>query len=77
MQMMQHTVHPALVTKPGLPERYLLLSPSGQPDWVDAPEAATTFESMVEAARMAVRLPSNLRAFGLPRHPEVTLHRPV
>ena len=38
---------------------------------------ATAFPSMREAARMAVALPSGLRAFGLLRDIEVDAHRTV
>lgn len=55
-------------------ERYLLVTPAGAPDWVADPAAATPFASMREATRMALRLPSSLRAFGLPRAPGVTTH---
>ncbi len=65
------TVHPAIVTGremyPQSHESYLVLKPGGAVDWIDDPEQATAFASMREAARMATRLPSGLRAFGLPR----------
>jgi hypothetical protein len=61
---------PALVTRPQLsldePTQYLLLSSEGAPAWTGDPTAATAFESMREAIRAATRLPSRLRAFGLP-----------
>lgn len=60
----------------GVGERYLLVTPAGKAIWVDDPEAATPFPSMREATRMAVRLPSSHRAFGLLREVEVALHRP-
>ena len=70
---------PALVTNASTGadqrDRYLFLTPLGQVVWVDNPEAATTFGSMREATRMAMRLPSSLRAFGLPREPELALRR--
>lgn len=44
---------------------YLLVT-DGVLEWVGDPEAATPFASMREAARMAVRLPSGQRAFGVP-----------
>lgn len=70
---------PALVAKSAdrkdAVDTYLFLSPLGQTVWVDDPEAATAFASMREATRAAMRLPSNLRAYGLPREPEVALHR--
>jgi len=61
---------PAIVSRRG--ERadesacYLALSADGQPSWTSDPQHATTFVSMREAARMAFRLPANLRAYGLP-----------
>jgi hypothetical protein len=70
---------PALVTRyAGGGERaprYLQLTPLGGSVWTEDPEAATAFASMREATRFASRLPAALRAFGLPRGPEVTLHR--
>lgn len=42
--------------------------------WVADPAAASTFASMREAMRMALRLPSGLRAYGLPRDPELALN---
>ncbi len=61
---------PALVARTGPdhgdPRDYLLISAHGHPQWVADPFAATAFESMREATRMAMRLPSDLRAFGLP-----------
>jgi hypothetical protein len=56
-------------------EQYLMLTPSGQYAWTDDPRLATSFPSMREAARMAVALPSGLRAFGLLRDIEVDAHR--
>jgi hypothetical protein len=68
----------ALVTRaeihPHAPPAYLCLSESGVPNWTSDPHNATAFESMREAARMALRLPAALRAYGLPRDPEVSLH---
>jgi hypothetical protein len=46
-------------------DRYLHVTDGGF-EWVGDPEAATPFASMREAARMAVRLPSGQRAFGIP-----------
>jgi hypothetical protein len=69
---------PALVTRHAGGERaprYLQLTPLGDSLWIEDPEAATAFPSMREATRFASRLPAALRAFGLPRGPEVTLHR--
>lgn len=68
----------ALVTRPCARDeaaRYLLIAPEGGPRWVHDPEAATTFASMREATRMALRLPASLRAFGLPRTPELAAAR--
>ena len=45
---------------------YLLVTDGGALEWVGDPGAATPFASMREAARMAVRLPSGQRAFGVP-----------
>ncbi|HVI33572.1 hypothetical protein [Phenylobacterium sp.] len=77
-QQMVHTT-PALVVKgdggKAPHDRYLLVSAAGQTEWVDDPQAATAFPSMREAMRMAMRLPAGLRAFGLPREPELALHR--
>ena len=70
---------PALVCRPlhaeDDPQTYLQVSPLGYAVWVSDPEAATAFESMREAARAALRLPAYIRAFGLPREPELALHR--
>lgn len=46
---------------------YLQLGADGQLRWLDDPQGATAFCSMREAARAALRLPSRLRAYGLPR----------
>lgn len=66
--------HLALVSRaearPGMPPSYLRLLETGAADWTSDPASATTFVSMREAARMALRLPAALRAFGLPRPPE-------
>jgi hypothetical protein len=66
---------PALVarTEQSDTERYLLVTSTGMPRWVEDPEAATAFSSMREAARMATRLPAALRAFGLPRDAELAV----
>jgi hypothetical protein len=73
---MSALAHPALVTRP-CPEddapTYLQVSPLGYSVWVDDPGLATAFASMREAARAALRLPAELRAFGLPRTPELAL----
>jgi len=47
-------------------DRYLHLIDGGGFEWVMTPEDATPFASMREATRMALRLPSNQRAFGVP-----------
>lgn len=52
---------------------YLLITPAGSAAWVDDPAEATAFASMREAARVALRLPAGLRAFGLPRRSELAL----
>ncbi|MFN3513961.1 MAG: hypothetical protein ACK41C_13005 [Phenylobacterium sp.] len=69
--------HAALVTRTQSVadprDSYLLLTPLGQAMWVDDPGAATTFDSMREATRAAMRLPANLRAYSLPREPELAL----
>jgi hypothetical protein len=65
---------PAVISRPGAPVAYLLLSESGAPDWTNDPSRATAFPSMREAARMALRLPANLRAYGLPMGSEITAH---
>ena len=69
---------PALVTRteprPGSAPSYLMLTAAGEPQWTPDAQSATAFASMREAARMALRLPSNLRAFGLPLAGPATLH---
>jgi hypothetical protein len=45
---------------------YLRVRSDGATDWVADPSAATPFGSMKEAARVAVTLPAELRAFGMP-----------
>jgi hypothetical protein len=47
-------------------DRFLYVTDGGAFEWVGDPEAATPFASMREANRMAVRLPSRQRAFGVP-----------
>lgn len=67
---MSQPQNPAVVTKASpidSRETYLLVTAGGGTRWVDDPETATAFASMREATRMAMRLPSNLRAFSLPR----------
>jgi hypothetical protein len=62
--------HPAVVSRPleraGAADQYLILGPEGAACWTMDPSVATTFDSMREAMRAAVRLPGALRAFGLP-----------
>lgn len=58
-------------------DRYLVVTPGGRYDWTSDPRVATAFASMREAARMAVTLPSSLRAFGLLRDIEVDAHGTV
>lgn len=65
---------PAVISRPGAQASYLLLSETGAAGWTSDPKAATAFASMREATRMALRLPSHLRAYGLPRGGELTAH---
>lgn len=67
--------HPALVSRPGAPASYLMLTPAGRADWTLNPRGATPFASMREATRAALRLPSHLRAYGLPLEPEIAIDR--
>ena len=69
------STHPALVARTEASDgaTYLLMA-AGAPQWVRDPFAASTFASMREATRMALRLPSGLRAYGLPRDAELALH---
>ena len=60
--------------RPGAPPSYLMLSPAGDADWTHDPDAATAFASMREATRAALRLPSSLKAYGLPRRGEGLVH---
>jgi len=66
---------PAVVSRPPIharePIRYLVASDAAA-QWTDDPLAATAFASMREAARAALRLPSAVRAFGLPLQSELT-----
>jgi hypothetical protein len=72
-----HAPHPAIVARPAIrgdePDSYLQLDGAGRPTWTRDPESATSFASMREAARAAFRLPSALRAYGLPRSVELAL----
>ncbi|HZZ33834.1 MAG TPA: hypothetical protein VFE10_17760 [Phenylobacterium sp.] len=60
--------------RPGAQAFYLILSEAGAADWTADPVRATAFASMREATRMALRLPASVRAYGLPRHTEVSVH---
>lgn len=60
--------------RPGAPASYLVLSETGAADWTADPLLATAFASMRDATRMALRLPAAVRAYGLPRHTEVSVH---
>ncbi len=77
--MVQPAQGAALVSKSGFgnaaPAEYLQLSETGAMSWVRDPMAATSFPSMRDATRMAVRLPARLRAYGLRRDVEVTLNQ--
>lgn len=61
-------------TRPGVPVSYLLLTDAGAADWTGDLARATTFASMREAARMALRLPASVKAYGLPRNTEMALN---
>jgi hypothetical protein len=73
-----HTPMPAIVARAtaqaGAAASYLVLSAAGAPDWTQDPHSATAFASMREAARMALRLPAALRAYGLPRSGDLALN---
>jgi hypothetical protein len=69
-----HQPMPAVISRPGATASYLLLSGAGAPDWTPDPGRATVFSSLREATRMALRLPSSLRAFGLPCGAEMMAH---
>ena len=69
--MTQQAGAQALVTAASAAGKYLVVTPFGQVVWTDDPASATAFESMREAARAALRLPASLKAFGLPRDPEL------
>jgi hypothetical protein len=49
---------------------FLLISPTGEQDWVQDTARATPFPSVREATRHALRLPARFRAFGLLRRCE-------
>jgi hypothetical protein len=46
---------------------FLMISPSGEQDWVPDTARATPFPSVREATRHALRMPARFRAFGLLR----------
>jgi hypothetical protein len=50
----------------GLAERYLRFGPEGHAAWIEDPDSATPFTSLREATRAAMRLPAEMRAFGVP-----------
>jgi hypothetical protein len=56
--------------RPGDFGQYLRLTDKGAPTWIDDPRAATRFDSMREAMRASLRLPSALHAFAVPREVE-------
>jgi hypothetical protein len=60
--------------RPGAPASYLFLTETGTAGWTGDPGRATTFASMREAARMALRLPAALKAYGLPLTAKMALH---
>jgi hypothetical protein len=75
-EMSRSPIHPAIVARTTLGDAkasYLQWPTIGRPNWVSDPASATTFPSMREATRMATRLPSGLRAFGLQREPELAI----
>lgn len=51
--------------------QYLRVAAEGPASWTADPATATTFASMREATRAAMRLPAALRAFGLPLQGEL------
>ena len=68
--------HAAVVSKAAADgAEYLRLDAEGAPVWVRDPSFATAFPSMRDAARAALRLPSALRAFGLPLEVELDCYR--
>ena len=75
MSELTYIAHAALVARrqsdPNAPGQYLQLSTESPPRWTNDPEAATSFESMREAARAAARLPAAICAYGLPREAEL------
>lgn len=72
------TSNPAVVARTNQTseaETHLLVMPAGRAIRIEDPEAATAFPSMREAIRMTARLPTNQRAYGLPREAKVAVHR--
>ena len=49
---------------------FLMISPTGEQNWVADTARATPFASVREATRHALRMPSRFRAFGLLRRCE-------
>jgi len=49
---------------------FLMIAPNGEHDWVADPARATPFPTVREATRLALRLPSRFKAFGLLRRCE-------
>lgn len=78
--MSEAFAHTAVVSRPSQradePASYLMLTAQGQAAWTTDPATATSFTSMREATRAAMRLPSNVRAFGLLRDVEVAFAKP-
>jgi len=60
----------ALVSRPlerdGAADQYLILDSKGAARWTIDPAVATPFDSMREAMRAALHLPSGVRAYGMP-----------
>jgi hypothetical protein len=73
---MSHAAGSAVVSRAPVgayaPVQYLTVR-DGASDWTADLAAATTFASMREATRAALRLPSATRAFGLPLQSEIIL----
>jgi hypothetical protein len=67
---------PAVVSKAARAgAEYLRVTDDGTSVWVADPASATPFGSMREATRVAVRLPSGLRAFGMPLQIELETYQ--
>ena len=54
-----------LPVRPGALNDFLVLGPRGAKAWTPDPAAATTFDCMREANRVATRLPASAGAFSL------------